>query len=372
MPFCRKCGSQVDASEAVFCPSCGTPVVDPDAPQAVPAPAMRPVSPAVVTPQPPSAPVRAGMPLWVWFVVGALVALLLIGGVWFVASRGAESDGSGNGTGGATTEEAEPTGEPSGPGETPVEPTPAQPVVSPYEGMPISTPQKGDATRTALMDAARALTGSTNQFVVWQMYVQGSSAIGDIQEWNGDDNPPGRRWLVTWEQVNGTWTGKYFVPFIDAARVDVDAQNPFVSDGLLASMALMVPVPAPQNAVEAARAAQRSEFEPFDIWVPTRMPEGYSISDSEYQTEMYWVHWASGGNEISMFIGWGDHELGGATDNVYSPANWGPLPGTFDSSKEMGVEALFGGRGPASMVLEGDAPEYLIRAVGMSMVRVNP
>ena len=363
MPFCRKCGSQVDASEAVFCPSCGTPVVDPDAPQVASAPA---VSPAPIDPQPPVALPRAAVPLWVWFAVGALAALLLIGGVWFVASRTGASDSDGGGTA------VEPVEEPSGPDETPAEPEPVQPVVSPYEGMPISTPQKGDATRAALMDAARALTGSTNQFVVWQLYVQGGSAIGDIQEWNGDDNPPGRRWLVTWEQVNGAWVGKYFVPFLDAVRADVDAQNPFISDGSLASMALMVPVPAPQNAVDAARAAQNSQAEAFDVWVPTRVPEGYSISSSQYHTESYWVIWSSGGSDISMFIGWGDHELGGATDDVHAPANWGSLPGTFTSSKEMGVAALFGGRGPASMVLEGNAPEFLIRAVGMSMVRVAP
>ena len=366
MPFCRKCGNEVDASEAVFCPSCGTPVVDPDAPQFASAPVASPVGSA---PQPPAASLRATMPLWVWLLIGALVALLLIGGIWFAASHATVPDSNGGDSGSTAVESAE---EPSNPDEPPVVPEPVQPVVSLYEGMPISTPQKGDATRTALMDAARVLTGSANQFVVWQLYVQGSSAIGDIQEWNGDDSSPGRRWLVTWEQVNGAWVGKYFVPFLDAMRADVDAQNPFISDGVLTSMALMVPVPAPQNAVEAARAAQNSEYRVFDIWVPTRVPEGYATSSAQYQTESYWVTWASGGNEISTFIGWGDHELGGATDNVYSPANWGSLPGTFDSSKEMGVEALFGGKGPASMVLEGDAPEFLIRATAMSMVRVAP
>lgn len=367
MLFCRKCGNQVDGAEAAFCPACGTPVVDPDAPQIASTPVARP---AAVAPQPTSAAPHAAMPLWIWFVVGALVALLLIGGVWFVAARIVEPDGSTNDSSTSAAEDTDLAQESSNP-EPSVAPAPA-PTVSPYEGMPISTPQKGDATRATLMDAARALTGSTNQFVVWQLYVQGGSAIGDIQEWNGDDNPPGRRWLVTWEQVNGAWVGRYFVPFLDAVRADVDAQNPFISDGSLASLALMVPAPAPQNAADAARAAQNSQFEAFDVWVPTRIPEGYTINSAQYQTETYWVTWVSGDSEISMFIGWGDHELGGATDNVYSPANWGPLPGTFDSSKDVGVEALFGHGGPVSMVLEGDAPEFLIRATAMSMVRVAP
>lgn len=364
--FCTKCGAPL-AEGAAFCTACGAAaaLVDSTEPLPVqPAPG-QPVAPAP-GPDPSVSPKPRAVPVWVWAVLG-VIALALVGvGVWALVARPwadeeplAEKPGvSQEATQPVTTEE---------PAEEEIE----EPVVSPYEGMPISTPQKGDAVRASLMDAARALTGSSAQFLVWQLYVQGDSAIGDIQEFTGEGKTPGRRWLVTWERSGGSWQGKYYDPFLDVVRGDVKPASPFLSDGIITKMSFVVPVSRPPRAADAADAAQSSDIEPFTIWVPTRMPEGYTFAEESVDPNMYSARWRSGSKEVGMVVGWGDGELGGAEDLVIAPANWGSMAGSYGSSDDLDYDAVWGDT-RVSTELWGDVPEFMLRAVAMSMERVEP
>jgi hypothetical protein len=221
------------------------------------------------------------------------------------------------------------------------------------------------------MDAARALTGSSAQFLVWQLYVQGDSAIGDIQEFTGEGKTPGRRWLVTWERAGGSWQGQYYDPFLDVVRGDVKPASPFLSDGIIAKMSFVVPVSRPPRSSDAAEAAQSSDVEPFTIWVPTRIPEGYTFAEESVDPNMYSARWRSGSKEVGMVVGWGDGELGGAEDLVISPANWGSMAGSYGSSDDLDYDAVWGDT-KVSTELWGDVPEFMLRAVAMSMERVEP
>jgi hypothetical protein len=237
--------------------------------------------------------------------------------------------------------------------------------------MPISTPKPGEPDRVALMDAARALTGSTDQFLVWQLYVQGDSAVGDIQEYKGSDAVSGRRWLVTWTRESGGWRGRTFRPYLDAGRAEVKRDDSDMSDGILARVAFVVPVELPPRARDAARAARDSVTGAYEVWMPTRVPEGFSLGSESVNESTYWFEWWSGSDVLHVYGGWGDHELGGAPDVVGTRANWGSASGWHSVSAEYGVAAVFGGYQSMNIV-EGDMPEYLLRAVAMSMVKVEP
>jgi hypothetical protein len=80
-----------------------------------------------------------------------------------------------------------------------VEPTNALPLST---SGPITTPAAGSAERKALLDAARTKLESSSAFYVYQLYVQGDTAIGDI-----DPVAKGKlgRIFVAWERRNGEW-----------------------------------------------------------------------------------------------------------------------------------------------------------------------
>lgn len=67
---------------------------------------------------------------------------------------------------------------------------------------PITTPAGGTATRKALLDAARRELQSTTEFYVYQLYVQGETAIGDLDPVSKTKNG---RVFVAWEKRNGEW-----------------------------------------------------------------------------------------------------------------------------------------------------------------------
>jgi hypothetical protein len=67
---------------------------------------------------------------------------------------------------------------------------------------PITTPAAGSATRKALLAAARTKLGTTSTFYVHQLYLQGDTALGDIEAL---DNSAAGRVFVAWEKRNGAW-----------------------------------------------------------------------------------------------------------------------------------------------------------------------
>ena len=84
--------------------------------------------------------------------------------------------------------------------QTSVEPT--TPVTIVASG-PITTPVTGSAERTALLNAARSTLGITSEFYVYQLFVQGDTALGDIEPVSKSANG---RIFVAWERRSGAWT----------------------------------------------------------------------------------------------------------------------------------------------------------------------
>ncbi|NTW28173.1 MAG: hypothetical protein HGA39_02260 [Coriobacteriia bacterium] len=68
---------------------------------------------------------------------------------------------------------------------------------------PITTPVSGNAAYTALLDAARKKYATTSQFRTYQMFAQGSTAIGEIEQITGGSGHifvawTGPDWTVVW------------------------------------------------------------------------------------------------------------------------------------------------------------------------------
>jgi len=85
--------------------------------------------------------------------------------------------------------------------QTSVEPT-STATSKPKNAGPITTPPAGSEERTALLDAARAKLGTSSQFYVYQLYVQGDTALADLDPVK--TSAIGRV-FVAWIKENGTW-----------------------------------------------------------------------------------------------------------------------------------------------------------------------
>lgn len=191
------------------------------------------------------------------------------------------------------------------------EPTQAAAAAVSNDGKPISTPKTGSTERTALMDAARAKTGSSAKFVVWQLFMQGDSAIGDLQE-TKNGGALGRRWLVCWHKTGSTWKATYSTRFLDAKRASVLASAGYLSDEIAARMVFMVPFSTPKAVRKAATKAAALDYEE-SVWVPTHIPEGWAFRYENVNygkpggipgTEHWHLqHFTRGGSEITLFNG---------------------------------------------------------------------
>jgi hypothetical protein len=98
---------------------------------------------------------------------------------------------------------------PSTPQVAPSQPATVQVSVEPTTTIPIQTtgpitsPASGSTLRKELLDAARTKLGSSTQFYVYQIYVQGDTAIADLDPVSKDTNG---RVFVAFEKRDGKWT----------------------------------------------------------------------------------------------------------------------------------------------------------------------
>ena len=96
-----------------------------------------------------------------------------------------------------------------------VEPTTPASIVT---SGPITTPEVGSALRKDLLDAARKRLGVAAQFYVYQLFVQGDTAIGDLDPVTPTKNG---RVFVAWEKRGGFWAAigasKFGTPAANAA-----------------------------------------------------------------------------------------------------------------------------------------------------------
>ena len=126
-------------------------------------------------------------------------------------------------------------------GQASVEPTTPANIVATG---PIVTPGAG-SERTALLDAARKTLSIKSPFYVYQLYVQGDTAIGDVE-------PTAKstlgRLFVAWERRSGAWTA------IGASKFGSSSANaastaralPTFSSELLAKIDWTLPKPKPK------------------------------------------------------------------------------------------------------------------------------
>lgn len=253
---------------------------------------------------------------------------------------------------------------------------------SPDEGKSVTQPARGSAERTALMDAARVLTGSSRQFVVWQLAVQGDSAIGDLQE-SIDGASTGNRWLVAWQRDGGAWKAVYHAPFLDAARDEVRAEVPNLTNDLVGNIAFVVPF-VPTAGIREAESKAKANGE--RIHYPTRVPEGWDFSFQwldygapggiEGTEHWHLQEWSYGDGAIAVFIGSHEGDMSEARDTPLK-VSWGLgedrwIYATEGESVEVGV--LEGDGYFWSDMWGPDTPRNraLMTAMAMSVNRVNP
>jgi hypothetical protein len=119
---------------------------------------------------------------------------------------------------------------------------------------PIYTPKSGSAERTALLDAARKKLTTKSQFTVYQLYVQGDTAIGEIKQITKDVNG---HLLAVWERRNGKWVmlGAAKVGTASATAKNIGRALPKFSDALLASIVIATQTPKPPDSAGGASAA---------------------------------------------------------------------------------------------------------------------
>ena len=98
---------------------------------------------------------------------------------------------------------------------------------------PITTPLAGTAERTTLLDAARTQLNIKSEFYVYQLFVQGDTALGDLEPVSKSLNG---RMFVAWERRSGAWAAiaasKFGAPSANAA--DTARALPTFSTALIA------------------------------------------------------------------------------------------------------------------------------------------
>ena len=122
---------------------------------------------------------------------------------------------------------------------------------------PISTPAPGSDERTKLMNAAREKLNTTSQFYVYQLYVQGNTALGDIEPVSG-----GERSFVAWQVQNQGWVCLWSAPFgsADAKSAAADAALPDLSAALLAKIDWTMPKPLKEADMIASLSAAATKW----------------------------------------------------------------------------------------------------------------
>lgn len=138
--------------------------------------------------------------------------------------------------------------------QTSVEPTAS---VSTAATGPITTPESGSELRKQLLDAARTRLGVTSQFYVYQLYVQGDTAIGDLDPVAAKNG----RVFVTWERRDGAWSaiGSSQFGAADANAATMARSLPNFSAELIAKIDWTKPKPASASTKKAVPTISESK-----------------------------------------------------------------------------------------------------------------
>lgn len=177
-------------------------------------------------------------------------------------------------------------------------------------GQPITSPVAGTAARNALMDAARVKLGTTSQFVVYQLFVQGDYAVGDLETSPGDKRQfvafKGPEWQVLWVAPYGSETASsaaaksavYGISDELLAKIDWKYKKP-VSDAAMAdslasaakgwSKTLMEGLGEPYKVIMVKVAQDNS-----GAWWGRVIVQPTSTPDAAFEPIDFWCRYSSG------------------------------------------------------------------------------
>lgn len=177
-----------------------------------------------------------------------------------------------------------------------------------------TTPAKGSADRKALLDAARAKLGTSSEFYVHQLFVDGAQGVGDLESVNTKS-----RWFVVWTGGPGdykaVWTQS--VGNGDAAKAAARSQVPDLKTALVDKLDWSVKKSLTQDAasmksdlaasakgwtkllmngkgspykVESCKVAQDSSGK----WWGRVVIQPTGDSSNQYEPVEYWAKYAAG------------------------------------------------------------------------------
>jgi len=190
--------------------------------------------------------------------------------------------------------------------------TSASTVVRPADGSggSITSPISGTKTRTELMDAARKKLGTTSEFTVFQIYVQGDYALGDLETVSG-----GTRQFVAFKGPE--WEGVWVAPFnaSNASATSVMSAVPGLPEELAAKVDWKFAKPASNAAMSSslktaakgwAKTLMGGLGEPYEVmmaqvaqddkgqWWGRAVVQPASSASSSYESIDYWCKYSGG------------------------------------------------------------------------------
>lgn len=177
-------------------------------------------------------------------------------------------------------------------------------------GESITSPVTGTQLRTALMDAARAKLNTTSQFVVYQIYVQGDYAIGDLET-----SPGGKRQFVAFKGPE--WQALWVAPYGSggATAASVKTAVPGISSALVAKIDWAYKKPLSDDAMAASLSAEAKKWaktlmeglgEPYNIamvrvakdstgaWWGRVVVQPSSDASASYEPIDFWCRYSGG------------------------------------------------------------------------------
>ena len=201
-------------------------------------------------------------------------------------------------------------------------------------GGPITTPVTGTVLRTQLMDAARAKLGTTSQFVVYQLFVQGDQAVGDLEAASG-----GQRQFVVFKGPE--WTGVWVAPFGASSASAASAKEgvPGISEELLSRIDWKFTKPVSDEAMVSSLSSKAKG------WAKTLMDgqgEPYVITSVKVAKDNNGGWWgraivqptASASGSFESIDYWCEYSAGAWTGQAQDPEP--PAPSTFFPSSVIG------------------------------------
>ena len=191
-----------------------------------------------------------------------------------------------------------------------IETPPAEKATAVSDG-PITTPEAGSDERTALMDAARKRIGTTSQFVVYQLFVQGDAAVADLETVSG-----GKRQFVAFKGGD-KWEAEWVAAFGSAGASAAKAKKevPGLSDELLGKLDWTYKKPASSAAMIASLSAAAKKWtkslmdgvgEPYSVtlvkvakdskgvWWGRAVVQPASSASSSYESIEFWAKYSGG------------------------------------------------------------------------------